>query len=71
MANEIRRIIKRKSNGHVQVKRSVVLQSLKYKYKSRDLKDVMEQMVEGGALLVKKESVAGGGPAIISYVLVE
>lgn len=69
MANEVKRTIKRLANGHKQVKHSAIIQALKYKYKSRDLKDVMDQMVFGGTLHYEKKAHEGGGPPTISYTL--
>jgi hypothetical protein len=69
MANAVKRVIQKKANGHAKVRRSDVLQALKYKYKTRDLKDVMDQMYEGGTLKIEKEQVAGGGTPVIWYSL--
>jgi hypothetical protein len=69
MANEVRRVIKRKSNGSKRVKHSVIVQALKYKFKSRDLKDVIDQMVVGGDLKVEKSIPEGGGPPTYWYSL--
>lgn len=69
MANAIRRVIQKKANGKERVKRSEVLQALKYKYKSRDLADVMTQMTEGGTLKVEKQLHPGGGTPVIWYSL--
>jgi hypothetical protein len=69
MANAVKRVIQRKANGHDKVRRSDVLQALKYKYKTRDLKDVMDQMYEGGTLRIEKVPTTGGGVPVTWYSL--
>lgn len=69
MANEIRRVIKRLSNGSKKVKHSDVVQALKQKYKSRDLKDVLEQMIMGGVMVVERKIPEGGGTPTFLYAL--
>lgn len=69
MANEIRRVIKRLSNGSKKVKHSDVVQALKQKYKSRDLKDALDQMIVGGAVQAEKSVPDGGGTPTIKYRL--
>jgi len=67
IANEVRRIIKQK--GSKNVKKSAVLQSLKYKYKTKELNDVIGQMIEGGAIKAEKLVHQGGGAPSWRYSL--
>ena len=69
MANEIRRVIKRLSNGSKKVKHSDVVQALKQKYKSRDLKDALEQMIMGGVVVMDRKIPEGGGTPMLFYSL--
>jgi hypothetical protein len=61
MANAVRRVIQKRGNGTGRVKRADVLQALKYKYKTRELADVIAQMAEGGTLKIEKTTPAAGG----------
>ena len=51
------------------VKHSDVVQALKQKYKSRDLKDVLEQMIMGGVMVVERKIPEGGGTPTFLYAL--
>ena len=67
MANEIKRVIGRLSNGSKKVKHSDLVQALKHKYKSRDLKEALEQMIVGGTIKAERQSPEGGGPPTFWY----
>ena len=69
MSNEIKRVIKRLSNGSKKVKHSDLVQALKHKYKSRDLKDALEQMIVGSTIKAEKTIPEGGGPPTFWYGL--
>jgi hypothetical protein len=67
MANDIKRTIGRLSNGSKRVRHSDLIQALKYKYKSRDLKEALEQLIVAGSIKAERQTPEGGGPPTFWY----